>query len=181
MKVISNCRGIASPEKKLALRRLLQKEPIDIVFLQETLGATDIISPLMESMLPRWLFQAIDVNGRSRDIALGYNPRSINLMGTWGGIGFIGADIYSTELGTEIRMINIYGLCHHRENFWERILVANIFQSDNIILRGDLNFSLGYLESWGHHAQADPLAGFFEQLLDLHNLINIPFAKIAPT
>eukprot|EP00253_Pinus_taeda_P017589 PITA_17589 len=159
MKVLSfNCRGIASPEKKLALR-LLQKEPIDLVFLQETLGVVDIISPLMESMLPGWHFQAIDVNGRSGGIALGYNPRSINLMGTWGGIGFIGADIYPTEMGTEIRMINIYGPYHHRENLWERILAANIFQSDNIILGGDLNFSLGYSKSWGHHAQADPLAG----------------------
>lgn len=118
MKVLPfNCRGISSPEKKLVLRRFLQKEPIDLVFLQETLVAADIISPLMESMLPRWHFQAIDVNGCLGGIALGYYPCSINLMGTWGSIGFIKADIYSTELGNEIRMINIYGPCHHREDF----------------------------------------------------------------
>jgi len=86
MKVLPfNCRGIASPKKKLALWRLLEKELIDLVFLQETMGVVDTISPLMESMIPGWHFQAIDVNGRLRGIALGYNSRSINLKGTWGG------------------------------------------------------------------------------------------------
>eukprot|EP00253_Pinus_taeda_P034846 PITA_34846 len=132
-------------------------------------------------MFPGWHFQAIDVNGRLGGIALGYNPRSINIMCTWGGIGFIVVDIYSTELRTEIRTINIYGPCYHRENFWERILATNIFQSDNIILGGDLNCSLGYSKSWGHHAQANPLVVFFEQLVDLHNLIDIPSANLAPT
>lgn len=88
-----------------------------MVLLQETLGATDTISPLLESMLPGWHFQAIDVNNRSRGIALGYNPRLIKLNGTWGGIGFIGVDIYSTDLGSEIRLLNVYGLCHYQENF----------------------------------------------------------------
>lgn len=58
---------------------------------------------------------------------------------------------------------------------------ANILQPDNIILGGDLNFSLGLSESWGHHAQVDPLLVFFENLLDLHNLIDIPSAKLVPT
>lgn len=140
-----------------------------------------IISPLIESMLPGWNFQATNVNGHSRGITLGYKPCTIHILGTWGGIGFLGVDIYSTELGTKIRMVNIYGPYHRRENFWERILEANIFQSDNIILGGDLNFSLGYLESWGHHPQADPLAGFFKQLLNLQKLIYVPSTKLAPT
>lgn len=60
-------------------------------------------------------------------------------------------------------------------------MAAKILQYGNIILGGDLNFSLGYLESWGHHTQADPLAVFFEQLLDSHNIIDIPTTKLAPT
>lgn len=150
MKAISfNCRGTASPDKKLALRRLLRKEPIDLVLLQETLGTTTIITPLLGSMLPGSHFYALDVNGRSRGIALGYNPHSIKMMGAWGGIGFIGADIYSAELGSEIRVLNIYGPCHHRDIFWEMLLGTDIIQAYNLIIGGDLNFSLGFSESWG--------------------------------
>jgi len=95
-------------------------------------------------MLPIWHFQAIDVNGHSSGIALGYNPCSIKLISTWGGIGFTGADTFSTELGTDIRLINVYGPCHHREDLWEHLLASNILQLDNIIMGGDLNFSLGF-------------------------------------
>lgn len=39
MKMLSfNCRGLASPDKKLAMRKLFLFEPFDILFLQETLG-----------------------------------------------------------------------------------------------------------------------------------------------
>lgn len=148
MKVISfSCRGLASPDKKVALRRLLRKESGNLVLIQETLGADTIITPLLKSMLPSWWLHALDVNDQSGSIALGYNPRSMKMLRAWECRGFLGADIYSSKFGVEIRMLNIYGSCHHRENFWERMLGTKIFQADNLIIGGDLNFSLGFLES----------------------------------
>lgn len=130
-------------------------------------------------MLLGWSFQALDVNGRSGGIALGYNPRSINLCNIWGGMGYIGANIYSFELGIDIRLINVYGPCHHCEVFWEQFLTSNILQPDNIILGGDLKFSMGFLKSWGHHTQVNPLSFFFLNILE--NSIDIPSANILPT
>lgn len=46
---------------------------------------------------------------------------------------------------------------------------------------GDLNFSIGFAESWGHQAQVDTLSTFFENLLEDHNFVDIPSAKIQPT
>jgi len=46
---------------------------------------------------------------------------------------------------------------------------------------GDLNFSLGYSKSWGHHAEVDPLSAFIEHLLETHSYIDIPSAKFVPT
>lgn len=46
---------------------------------------------------------------------------------------------------------------------------------------GDLSFSIGHSESWGHHAQLDPLSSYFKNLLDSHNLLKIISAKILPT
>ncbi len=182
MKLLSsNFQGIASPEIKLALRRLLKFEHIDVVFLQETLGLAEAITHHLESMLPGWFFQALDVNGHSGGIVLGYNPRSIKLCNIWGDIEYIGADIFSFDLGTNIRLINVYGPFHDREIFWEHLLTSNILQPDNIILGGELNFSMGFSESWGHHAQVDPVFAFFENILENHSFIDIPSAKILPT
>lgn len=65
-------RGLASRTKKLALKRLLDTEPSDIVFLQETLGKAEQISQILHSMLPGWCFYALYVNGRSGGYSIGH-------------------------------------------------------------------------------------------------------------
>lgn len=56
-------------------------------------------------------------------------------------------DIFSSELGMDLRIINVYGPYHNREAFWNRFLNLSITSSDNLIIGGDLNFSTGYGES----------------------------------
>lgn len=77
-----NCRGLASPAKKLALRRLLDSKLIDIIYLQETLEKADQIIPVLQALKSGWIFHAHDVIGRSGGIALGINPRFIKINST---------------------------------------------------------------------------------------------------
>lgn len=65
-------------------------------------------------------------------------------MNIWGGRGFIGLDIFSHPIEMEIRIINVYGPCADRENYWRNLLDSDLLQADNIILGGDLYFSLGF-------------------------------------
>eukprot|EP00253_Pinus_taeda_P033651 PITA_33651 len=72
MKLLSfNCRGFASSAKKLALRRLLTSDRLDIIFLQETLCQADHLIHLLSSWLPNWNFDALDASGRSGGLAIG--------------------------------------------------------------------------------------------------------------
>lgn len=52
---------------------------------------------------------------------------------------------------------------------------------DEVIIGGDLNFSISYAESWGSQAQVDPMFDFFKDILDQHNLTNITMIKPMPT
>lgn len=52
---------------------------------------------------------------------------------------------------------------------------------ENIIIGGDLNFSLGHVESCGNHAQTNSLMDIFEHILDYHIFFNIDMARIQPT
>lgn len=112
-----NCRGLARPEKKLALCRLILTSPIDVIFLQETLGPADTITHLLEAMLPRWRFIGIDANGSSGGLALRYNIRSTKLCNCWGALGHIVVDLFASDLGLEMRVINVYGPFQHRLDF----------------------------------------------------------------
>jgi hypothetical protein len=54
-------------------------------------------------------------------------------------------------------------------------------KNDLLILRGDLNFSLGEAKIWGPLAHPDNQAGFFSHLLASNGLIDIAPLKLLPT
>lgn len=93
----------------------------------------------------------------------------------------MGFDINTHSSGRDIRLINVYGPCTDRASFWNTFLGTELLQADNIILGGDLNFSLGYSESWGHCAQVDPLIDTIANLLEDHHWVDIPSAKLQYT
>eukprot|EP00253_Pinus_taeda_P029779 PITA_29779 len=182
MKLLSfNYHGVASPNKKLVLKHLFASEKIDIIFLQETLGSASVVSLLLDSWLPGWSFHSLDASSRSGGLTLGIWNRTIKTLNVWGGRGFLGADIYSPTLESNFRILNVYGPCQDRMAFWRPLLNLSLLHQDNIIIGGDLNFSLGYSEYWGNHAQVDAMTGFYQNLLESHNFIDVPSAKKQPT
>lgn len=89
-------------------------------------------------------------------------------------------DIFMGELWFPIRIINLYGPNQNRLEFWHELMDSNLI-TRTTVLGGDLNFSLGNDESWGHHAQADHLSDQMRLLLDANRLVDIPMNKKAPT
>ena len=78
-------------------------------------------------------------------------------------------------------LVNVYGPCSDREQFWNSLLTCSLISVPNLILGGDLNFSLGIAESWGPLASPDPLAKFFNSALSASNLVDIQTTKLQPT
>eukprot|EP00253_Pinus_taeda_P006367 PITA_06367 len=149
--------------------------------LQETLCSADQITRAMQALVPAWSFHAIDAVGRSGGLAIGVNPRSIKMDSTWGGSGFIGLEIFSAELGMTLRVVNVYAPCSHRESFWQHLLQLSMMNEDRVIIGGDLNFSLGFRESWGSEAQFDPITDYMTNLLEQTNFLDIPMQRLLPT
>lgn len=62
MKILSfNCRGLACPLKRQTFERLVESSLLDIIFIQETMGKGELISPCLEILLKGWSFSAMDV------------------------------------------------------------------------------------------------------------------------
>eukprot|EP00253_Pinus_taeda_P033720 PITA_33720 len=182
MKCLSfNCRGLASAPKKLALQRLFEAEQPNIILLQETLGSAENVTLSLQALAPRWKFIAVDAIGRSGGLAISYNPRTIRIDASWGGLGFMGIDSFSSKLGKSLIILNIYGPYHQRETFWRHLLNLSLLAQDHTILGGDLNFSLGFSESWGSSAQVDAITEFMRNILEQTNFIDVPMQKPLPT
>lgn len=60
-----------------------------------------------------------------------------------------GADIFSCELGIELKMVNIYGSWLDRNTFWDRMMAHSYMHVDNLVVRGGLNFFFGDLKFGG--------------------------------
>lgn len=66
MKVLSfNCQGLESPFKKSSLKRLVQKTKSEVIFLQETMGPSEVIKGVLLSLFPYWDFLVLDARGKS--------------------------------------------------------------------------------------------------------------------
>ena len=49
-----NCRGLASIPKKIAVKRLIDEQSLDVIFLQETMYDGYVLVKEMESLLKYW-------------------------------------------------------------------------------------------------------------------------------
>jgi len=176
-----NCRGLASKPKKLALKEWLQKSNSDIIFLQETLGKGSEVESCLKSLLPGWIFHAIDSSGHSGGLAIGYREGKIKCLNQWGLRNAMGMEIRAPEFPSSFQIVNIYGPCQGREAFWLELLAKSLMKLPLMVVGGDLNFSLGRAEAWGPSAREDPLTEFFIQFLKDHNLIDPSPISLTPT
>ena len=90
-------------------------------------------------------------------------------------------ELYSKELCFPLLLLNVYGPCQEREMFWSSFFQKSFLNHQNLIIGGDLNFSLGVSESWGANARADPLTDFFLSKITSSHLIDLSLLKARPT
>ena len=91
------------------------------------------------------------------------------------------ASLFSFELNLVICVVNIYGPFIEREVFWITLLGLDGLKCNNLILGGDLNFSMGLSEIWGIRARLDPLSNFFTKWPENYGLVDVVPSVMLPT
>ena len=93
-----NYRGLASRPKKLAVKRLIEKQSLDVIYIQETMCEGDILIKEMEILVKGWQFVSIDAKGRSGGLLLGWRTRNFILMNAWAMTSGLCVVMHSIEL-----------------------------------------------------------------------------------
>ena len=112
-----NYRDLASLPKKLAVRRLIDEQSLDVIFLQETMCDGCILVREMELLLKDWKFVSVDAKGRYGGLLLGWRTRNFHLLNAWAMTSGLCVVLYSFELQLDLCFINIYGPYIDREAF----------------------------------------------------------------
>jgi hypothetical protein len=84
-------------------------------------------------------------------------------------------------LEKEFKILNVYGPYQDRAPFWEALAKKSFFSHSNLILGGDLKFSLGNAELWGPNARVDPLSYLFDIFLRRLKMVDIPLTRLYST
>jgi hypothetical protein len=88
---------------------------------------------------------------------------------------------HSIEDKRKLSILNVYGPCQNRKDFWASVEASGILAQKDLILAGDLNFTTSPLEIWGQKALQDPLSGYFKSLFHKHSLIDVNPSETVPT
>ena len=85
MKFVSlNCKGLASTQKKLALKRIMEVLSPEVILPQETMGPELEVETSLTSLLLQYSFTAQSAIGHSRGIAIGWKKTSIRCTNSGG-------------------------------------------------------------------------------------------------
>ena len=93
-----NCRGLASQPKKLAVKRIIDKQVVDVIFLQETMIEGCVLVKDLELLIHGWQFISVDAKGRSGGLLLGWKSCKFLFQNAWAMTSGLCAVLHSFEL-----------------------------------------------------------------------------------
>ena len=109
-----------------------------------------------------------------------WNTQSIKVINSLGFESGIGITVLSSKLEDPLNFVNIYGPYQNRGPYWDKIFSKSFLKDQQVILGGDLKFSLYFSEVWATHVKEDPLTIFFSQKMVECNLLDIEPIKPKP-
>jgi hypothetical protein len=175
-----NIMGMGGILKLAFVRGLLDKVQPNIVFLQETLVHAEKEHAFFNLLRPPWHYCAVNSVGKSGGIFISWDSNSFELMPylTCGRLLVTGLDLQSNR---QLSLLNIYGSCSDRKLFLERLEKSGLLAQKNLVLDGDLNFTLSSEEIWGGIHTLGTLASYFINYFHMNKLIDIIPGTLMPT
>jgi hypothetical protein len=135
---------------------------------------------LVTKHLPGWHCCAVDSVGQFGGLCVAWNPMKMVLkpFTTCAGILLEGQVV---EGNKSITLFNFYGPYTDRKSFWDVVVASGMLASKNLVLAGDLNFTVAANEVWGTKARLDPLAKYFQEIFKNYGLVDIVPLQHVPT
>lgn len=93
----------------------------------------------------------------------------------------LGIEVVTSDFDIPLLIVNKYGPCQERVSFWINLLAKAVMKNQNLVIGGDLNFSIGIVEAWGPTVREDRLSEFFLNAFSSHNMIEANMIKLNPT
>jgi len=162
-----NIRDLGGSPTHLTLKQLFQTVSPEVLFLQETKVVGSWAQEILSRWLKDWSFVTSDSNGLVGGLLTVWSPKSY-LSDVTCLPSYINTTLKDSMTGVDYTLINTCGPFVEKNNFWEPFFAKEVINSQNLIVGGDLNFTLSQNEVWGIYARTYPLGPFLQCLLEAH-------------
>ena len=139
------------------------------------------VTKVLSSISNSFTFLAQSARGLSGGLAIGWNQSTIICSNSWGAPFGMGIQVFWVKANLSLNILNIYGPCNNTVAFWEALQTSPLLRSENVVIGGDVNFTLGDHEISGPRERVDPLAKFFINLLQNIKMVDLDPQKIKQT
>ena len=111
---------------------------------------------IFTKFLPMWHFCGVDSLGLSGMLLSAWNPRRDEFSAFMTLAGIL-LDGLVKVINKTLKMVIFYGPYGDRQVFRDNIKRVGLLKDHNLILGGDLNFTISNREVWGPHSRSDPM------------------------
>ena len=146
MKILSmNIRGFGGASKQKALSLLFHVLNPDMILIQETMCNFSQALFLFSKLKPRWVFYALDSSGLFGGLLSCWNPLLVWCKAYSSFVGIL-LKVGIKGISNVFSIINCYDPYSHHIDFWNNVLTSGLFYFPDILLAGDLKFTLSISE-----------------------------------
>lgn len=118
--------------------------------------------------------------GNLGGLLVAWNPLVFDLQSYLCVGGILLTSVYLPD-NSRISLLNAYGPCTCRRQFWDLVESRGFLARDDLILAGGLNFTTSIEEVWGEGALPDPLVAYFRTFFGKNNLVDVQPTELVPT
>jgi hypothetical protein len=182
MKVLSwNCQGIGNPKTVRALKKLINTNWPDLVFLMESKVSGSNV-PFLSKLDTRYKSHVIDYSttggGKAGGLILLWNVDNINVEIKDFSFNYIDVLILNLCDSSRWRATGIYGYPQHHNKYLTCRLINDLADTNvdpNWLLFGDFNMILANDEKWGGSDIDLGLASSFRNAISINNLQDLGY------
>ena len=106
------------------------------------MGSEIEVTNLLNSIYRNYSFLAQSAKSHSGGLAIGWNHLYVKILNSWGSTSCAGIHVHWDESNLLLNILNVYDPYDNRVSFWDKLCTSPQLKNENVILGGDLNFTL---------------------------------------
>jgi hypothetical protein len=85
------------------------------------------------------------------------------------------------NLGQTFSVINCHGPYENTQFFWDSFFYLQCVKEEEVIIGGELNFTVSRVEVWGFNARLDKVVAYFKHKIEELGYIDVEPLKLTPS